>query len=118
MSLDDLRGKIVLLDFWATWCGPCAMQAPILDRIARKYAEEVVVLGINVGEAPELARKYAEAKGLTYPILADTRGEAQALYGATTLPTVVMIDREGNITSFTQGLVRQAALERAIRNHP
>jgi thiol-disulfide isomerase/thioredoxin len=116
MRLSDLRDKVVVLDFWASWCGPCAMQAPILDRIARKYDREVVVLGINVGEAPSLARTYATQKGLSYPILADESGEAQSLYGASTLPTVVLIDRQGNITSFVQGVVGQSTLERAIRN--
>jgi thiol-disulfide isomerase/thioredoxin len=118
VRLSDMHDKLVVLDFWATWCGPCAMQAPILDRIARKYQDDVVVLGINVGESPALAKSYAEKKGLSYPILADVEGEAQAAYGATTLPTIVMIDRGGNIISFTQGVVRQAALERVINNQP
>ena len=116
IKLSDLQDKVVILDFWATWCGPCAMQAPILDRVARRYEDEVIVLGINVGEQPALAKKYAQAKGLSYPILADTRGEAQALYGANTLPTLVMIDREGNIDTFVQGVIREAALERAVRS--
>jgi thiol-disulfide isomerase/thioredoxin len=115
MKLSDLRDKIVVLDFWASWCGPCAMQAPILDRIARKYPDDVVVLGINVGESPSLAKSYAREKGLSYPILSDSEGQAQALYGATTLPTVVLIDKQGNIVTFVQGVVRQATLERAIR---
>ncbi len=115
MQLSDLRDKVVILDFWATWCGPCAMQAPILDRLARRYRDDVIVLGINVGESPALAQRYAEQKGLSYPILADVEGEAQRLYGASTLPTVVLIDRQGNIHTFVQGVVREAALERAVR---
>jgi thiol-disulfide isomerase/thioredoxin len=116
LQLSDLRDKVVVLDFWASWCGPCAMQAPILDRIARKYEGEVVVLGINVGESAAVARRYASQKGLSYMILADEDGQTQALYGADTLPTVVLIDRQGNITTFVQGVVRQSALERAIRS--
>jgi cytochrome c biogenesis protein CcmG/thiol:disulfide interchange protein DsbE len=116
MKLSDLRDKVVVLDFWASWCGPCAMQAPILDRVARKYGDDVVVLGINVGENENIAKRYALKKGLSYPILTDQDGDAQALYGANTLPTIVLIDRQGNVTTFVQGLVRQAQLERAIRN--
>jgi thiol-disulfide isomerase/thioredoxin len=116
MRLGNLRDKVVVLDFWATWCGPCAVQAPILDRIARKYPDDVVVLGINVGEPPQLAKAYADRKGLSYLILADAEGEAQRLYKATTLPTLILIDKQGNISSVTQGVVRQATLERAIRD--
>jgi thiol-disulfide isomerase/thioredoxin len=116
IRLSDLQDKVVVLDFWASWCGPCAAQAPILDRIARKYGGDVVVLGINVGEPASLARRYAMQKGLSYPILSDEAGEAQALYEASTLPTVVLIDRKGNIETFVQGVVGQSTLERAIRS--
>jgi len=116
MQLTDLRDKVVILDFWATWCQPCAMQAPILDRVARRYRDDVVVLGINVGEAPSKAQKYAALKGLSYPILVDPDGQAQRAYGANTLPTVVLIDRKGNISTVVQGVVREAALERAVAN--
>jgi thiol-disulfide isomerase/thioredoxin len=116
MRLSDLREKIVILDFWASWCGPCAMQAPILDRIARRHSADVVVLGINVGESPEVARAYATQKGLSYPILADLEGDASSLYKASTLPTIVVIDGQGNIVQLTQGMVREASLERAIND--
>jgi len=115
VKLSQLHDKVVILDFWATWCGPCAQQAPILDRLARRYDQEVVVLGINVGEAPHVAASYARAKGLSYPILADPEGAAQQVYEATALPTVVVIDRKGNIASFNRGVVRQAELERTLR---
>ncbi len=116
MQLADLRDKVVILDFWATWCGPCRMQAPILDRVARRHADDVVVLGINVGESPGLAQRYAQQEGLSYPILADVNGEAQELYEANTLPTVVVIDREGKVRSLVHGVMRESAVEKAIRN--
>lgn len=115
MQLSELRGKIVILDFWASWCGPCAVQAPILDRVARRHAEDVVVLGINVDDTADVALQYAKKKGLSYPILMDD-GQAQGAYGATTLPTVVLIDRAGNIVEFVPGVLREAQLERAIRD--
>jgi len=115
VKLSQLHDKVVILDFWATWCGPCGQQAPILDRIARKYEDEVVVLGINVGEAPQVAANYARSKGLSYPILIDPEGAAQQSYEATALPTVVVIDKKGNIATFNRGVVRQAELERALR---
>ena len=116
MQLSDLRDKVVILDFWATWCGPCRMQAPILDRVAKRHADDVIVLGINVGESPGTAQRYAQQEGLSYPILADVHGEAQELYEANTLPTVVVIDREGNVRSLVHGVMRESAVEKAIRN--
>lgn len=115
MQLSELRGKIVILDFWASWCGPCALQAPILDRVARRNSDDVVVLGINVDDSPDVALQYAKKKGLSYPILIDD-GQAQGAYGASTLPTVVLIDEEGNIRQFVPGVMREAQLERAIRD--
>jgi thiol-disulfide isomerase/thioredoxin len=116
VRLSKLHDKVVILDFWASWCGPCAQQAPILDRIARKYENDVVVLGINVGESPSLAASYAKTKGLSYLILADLEGTAQELYQATALPTVVLIDKRGKISVFSRGVIWQSELERAVRD--
>lgn len=116
VRLSQLRDKVVILDFWASWCGPCGQQAPILDRIARKYESDVVVLGINIGEPPQLAAGYAKQKGLSYPILGDFEGTAQELYDANALPTVVLIDKHGTVITLNQGVVRQAELERTLRD--
>jgi thiol-disulfide isomerase/thioredoxin len=115
MKLSDLRDKVVILDFFASWCGPCGVQAPILDRVARRYGDEVVVLGINVGEAPEVARRYAQSKGLSYLILADLEMTATGLYDATTLPTIVVIDRQGNVVEVVKGVLRESALDRTVQ---
>ncbi len=115
LKLSDLRGKIVIVDFWATWCEPCAVQAPILDRIARRHPRDVVVLGINVADEPELARRYALAKRLSYPILLDQDGEVQEAYGAFTLPSLVIVDRQGQIHRAVTGLVRQSTIDKMIR---
>jgi cytochrome c biogenesis protein CcmG, thiol:disulfide interchange protein DsbE len=116
MQLSELHDKIVILDFWASWCGPCAVQAPILDRVARRHADDVVVLGINVDDAPAVARDYAKKMGLSYPILMDDGGQAQRAYNANSLPTVVIIDKQGNIVEFVQGVFREAQVERTIRD--
>lgn len=116
MKLSDLRDKVVILDFWASWCGPCAVQAPILERLARRYSEDLVVLGINVGESPGVARQYARSKGLSYPILADLEGTASGLYGASTLPTIVVIDRQGNVADLVKGVLRESALDRTVQS--
>jgi cytochrome c biogenesis protein CcmG, thiol:disulfide interchange protein DsbE len=118
MQLAELKGRPVVIDFWATWCGPCAMQAPILDRLARKYEERgLVVLGVNIDNpplSPAVAREYARRKGLSYPILLDARDQAAAMYGVSTLPSLIVIDRKGNVTSFTTGLVDEPSLDEVI----
>jgi thioredoxin-like negative regulator of GroEL len=90
------------------------VQAPILERLARQYTDRLVVLGINVGESPGVAAGYARSKGLSYPILADAEGETAETYRASSLPTVVLVDRQGKLVSLTQGVTRQATLEQAL----
>ncbi len=116
IRLSQLKGKVVVLDFWATWCGPCAQQAPILDRVARKHEGELVVLGINVGEPAELAARYAKQKGLSYFILADEGSEAQATYDATSLPTIVVVDKGGTVRSYSRGVVSESSLARKLES--
>src|SRR5258708_4960225 len=67
-SLADLKGRPVLLDFWASWCGPGAVEAPVIDRVSRRFAKKgLVVLGVNVSDSPGVVQAYAAQKGLSYP---------------------------------------------------
>ena len=112
MELSELKGRPVIIDFWATWCGPCQLQAPILDRLARKYESRgLVVLGVNIDDPADLAKAYAIKKGLSYPILIDENDQAAKTYGVSKLPSLVVIDRKGNVTSFTTGLVDEPSLD-------
>ncbi|MEZ4307291.1 MAG: TlpA disulfide reductase family protein [Polyangiaceae bacterium] len=115
MQLAELKGKPVVLDFWASTCGPCAVQAPILDRMARKYeGRGLVVLGVNVDDPPTIAKEYARKKGLSYPILLDSGDQAARSYGVDRLPSLIIIDREGNVRSFMTGIVDEPSLDEAI----
>jgi cytochrome c biogenesis protein CcmG/thiol:disulfide interchange protein DsbE len=115
MQLAELKGRPVIIDFWSSSCGPCAVQAPILDRLARKYeGRGLVVLGVNVDDPPALAKEYARRKGLSYPILVDDSDQATALYKISLLPSLVIIDRKGNVTQFLTGLVDEPSLDDAI----
>ena len=82
VTMSHLRGRAVLLDFWATWCAPCRVEAPIVDQIARRWRDRgVVVVGVDT-DAPDQGdpRQFALAEGLSYPIVHDTKGEASRLY--------------------------------------
>jgi cytochrome c biogenesis protein CcmG, thiol:disulfide interchange protein DsbE len=114
LHLADLRGQVVLLDFWATWCEPCAVQAGILQRFARAHPSDVVVVGVNLDEAPVAAAAYAKGRGLDYPIVHDADGLVQAAYGANLLPSLVVVDAQGSVTRFLQGITSQADLEDAV----
>lgn len=115
MSLAELKGRPVLLDFWASWCGPCSMVAPVVDRVARRYEKKgLVVLGVNVDDPPEVIRAYATKKGLSYPMVIDAAKAASLKYGVEKLPSLVMIDKEGNVRAFLTGLVDEASLNEIV----
>jgi thiol-disulfide isomerase/thioredoxin len=116
LSLADLKGKPVLIDFWATWCGPCAMQTPIVDRLARRYEGKVQVVGIDVADDdPAMAKRYAEQQRLAYPIIVDEKGLTQREYGVNKLPSLIIIDGNGMIVHQTSGVVDEATLDRMLR---
>jgi thiol-disulfide isomerase/thioredoxin len=117
VRLSDLRGKVVLLDFWASWCGVCRSQAPILDEIAGRFREDnLVVLGINTGDQPAQAVSLAQRQGLTYRSLFDEDGSIAGAYRASALPTLIVINPNGKIVEARQGLVHGAELERIVRS--
>ena len=110
LALSDLRGKVVVLNFWATWCPPCREEMPSFESIYREYKDrDVVFVGVAVADTEERARDFVEGVGVTYPIGLDTSGIAEA-YRVTAMPTTFFIDREGTITRKLQGLASEGAL--------
>ena len=98
----DLRGKVVVLDFWATWCGPCLKQFPELQQLYDKFAQDprVVFLAVNTSwgkETPEKARQFIESNGYTFPVAFDTGGQVAAKFGVRSIPHTVVIDTQGVI---------------------
>src|SRR5262249_12052503 len=105
MTVSGLRGHPILLDFWASWCGPCAMEAPVIDRVARRFEKKgLVVMGVNVDDPPEIIRGYASRKGLSYPMVVDEGKQASLKYGVEKLPSLVVIDRQGQVLAVLTGL--------------
>lgn len=116
LTLASLRGKAVVLDFWATWCGPCRAEAPILDRLSQRYRDRgLVVVGVNTNEEQGFAEAYAQKVGLTYPIVYDTRSSAASAYGVSSFPTLVVVNREGKVSAVRIGATDDAELDRLVR---
>lgn len=114
IRLAELRGQPVVLDFWATWCKPCQIGAPALDRVYRKVKDKgVIVLGVNTNDPQgrRMAPEFAKAKDLSYPIVFDEGEEVAAQYGVNTLPTLVIVDKDGNVAAIRSGLVDEGDLE-------
>ncbi len=117
MRLGDLRGQAVLLDFWATWCEPCRIQAPIVDQVARRWRDRgLVVVGVDT-DGPEQGNPeaFAASRGLTYPIVQDRGGAAARAYGVDALPTLVVISRSGKVVAVRTGVTDGGELERLVR---
>jgi thiol-disulfide isomerase/thioredoxin len=95
-NLAELRGRVVLLNFWATWCPPCRAEMPSLQQLAEIYGpEQLVVLAVNVGEGPRRIRQYLQSTGLSLNVLLDPQMEISRAWGASALPTTYLIDAEG-----------------------
>jgi peroxiredoxin len=115
VTLKDLRGKVVLLDFWATWCGPCRIEMPRLEALHKELkAKGLVVLGINQREEATRARAYIERSGYSFPILLDKEGVASDAYQVSAIPTLLVIDKAGKVSSHFVGLREESVLREAI----
>jgi thiol-disulfide isomerase/thioredoxin len=112
VALDDLRGKVVLLDFWATWCQPCQHDLPGIETLHKEFGGAgLAVVGVNVGEDPAAIRKFLGANPLSYPMVRiDESSELVSKLAVSAFPTVVLIDREGKIASYEVGARGEAAL--------
>ncbi len=100
VTLRDFRGKVVFLNFWATWCAPCREEMPAMEELYQAFKDKgLVVVAVNVKESQKAAAAFSTELKLTYPILLDPTGEVSVLYGAWALPLTYLIDREGVIVA-------------------
>lgn len=97
VALSDLRGKVVLLNFWATWCGPCRVEMPAMEELYRRYSrKDFEILAVSTDpQGAAVTRPFQEEHQLTFPILHDSDFRVGLTYGARTLPMTFMVDREG-----------------------
>lgn len=124
-SISDYRGKVIFLNFWATWCSPCRMEMPDIQELYQEYegmGEEAEVVFLSVatpgiggeGTREEVIR-FMEENGYTYPVLMDETGEVSAMFGISAYPTTYMIDREGKVYGYVSGTLSRENMESIIR---
>lgn len=104
LRLEELRGQVVLINFWASWCGPCRQEMPVLQKIHERYTPlGFTVLGINVDEAPEKAKRIVDRMTIDFPLLLDTNQIVSETYNVDAMPFSVLVDREGNVRYVHRG---------------
>jgi peroxiredoxin len=110
VSVAGLRGRVILLNFWATWCQECRPEMPMFERLHREFsAQGLSVTGINAREGTATVREYSKELGLTFPMVLDSKGEINAAYGVIGLPTTFIIGRDGRAVALAVGPKEWAA---------
>lgn len=104
LRLSEYRGNVVMINFWATWCGPCRQEMPLLDELYTRY-ERVgfSLLGVNIDDDSRRAMQMIEDLGVSFPVLFDARKEVSELYEVEAMPVTVLVDREGNVRHVHHG---------------
>jgi peroxiredoxin/outer membrane lipoprotein-sorting protein len=115
IQLKSLRGNVVLLNFWATWCGPCRVEMPVIEKLHQQLrGKGLRVFGVN-DEEIETIREYVAEHEYSFPTLVDTDQQAMNLYRIRGIPTMVVIDREGKVAQYRMGLSREGDLRSWLR---
>jgi thiol-disulfide isomerase/thioredoxin len=117
VKLSDLKGKVVLLNFWATWCGPCKFEIPWFIEFEKQYKDQgFAVVGVSLDdEGWEVVKPYIEDKKVNYRVVVGTEEVSMKYGGVESLPSTFMIDREGRIASVHIGLQAKSAFEDDIK---
>jgi len=104
VALADLRGRVVLLAFWTTWCAECRLEMPLFESLHRDFAAQgLAVLGVNGREGTGAIAQYAQELGLTFPLVVDPQGSITTAYGVIGLPTTFLIGRDGRAVALATG---------------
>ncbi len=118
VRLSDFRGKPTVVNFWASWCGPCKMEMPDFQKAYDMYGSDINFLMINMTdnsrETVELAHEFIQGEGYTFPVYYDTSMEAAMVYGVTTIPQTYFIKADGTMGAYAQSMLDMATIEKGI----
>ena len=103
VKLSDYLGKKVLVNFWATWCGPCVQEMPAFQRLSEDYPDDVVILAVNCGDSASDVEDFVKDNGYTFNIAIDETLEASSLYPTSSIPLTLIIDEDGYVTYASYG---------------
>jgi thiol-disulfide isomerase/thioredoxin len=117
-KLSDFRGKPVVLNFWASWCGPCKREMPDFDAAYKKYGEDIHFVMVNLTdgyrETKDSASNFIESNGYSFPVFYDTDMDAARVCGISSVPVTFYIDEEGYLIAVGQGIQNAESLEKGI----
>lgn len=118
VNLTDFYGKPIIVNFWASWCGPCKSEMPDFEEAYQTYGEEVHFLMVNMTdgarETVEVAQAYIDEQGYTFPLYFDTMQDAAMTYGVTSIPSTFFIDEEGHAVAYAQGAISSDVLKTGL----
>lgn len=110
VQLSGLRGKVVVLNFWATWCGPCIREMPMFDEFSRAFPNDLVILGVNMQESEAKVKDFIQSVEISYPILLDSTAKVGKQFQVMALPDTLFIDRDGILRFHHIGILSEAQL--------
>ena len=118
VKLSDFRGKPVIVNFWASWSGPCRMETPAFEKMYKKYGNDIEFFMVNMTdgqrETMEIAKEFVENSGYSFPVCFDINQEAAYTYYVNSIPMTLFIDAEGNLVNYMRGAINEDILEKNI----
>ena len=115
ISSEQFKGKVVVVDFWATWCGPCLQEIPGYIALQKKYGDDLAIIGVSMDQAgPSVVKAYMAKAGVNYQIVMGDDAIVEAFGGMTAIPTTFLIDRTGQIRDRKEGAMHTEDYEKRI----
>lgn len=103
LALSDLKGKPVIINFWATWCGPCVREMPAFERLKEDFGDDIGIIAVNCGDDADTVKDFVDENGYTFPVALDENYEVAMLYPSNSIPYTVVLDANGKITHVSTG---------------